>query len=141
VGRGETGVALAVVVAAAAGALGASLSDVDTVAWTFDPAAALLPALGAALGVGGLGAVALLAGVALGPAAIVLGSTWLLAVEGIVAAAVPAAAPYLPGAVFDAVVAGDAGLSTGGALAASAAEAVVGVGLAAALFARRDIRT
>lgn len=134
------GTVLATTTAAATAAVAAGRFDLDTSAWTGFGGEVAGTAAAGWLATGLLGAVCLAAGVVLGPLALVLGVAWALALEQLVAAVADGVAPYLPVAVFGAVLergTDDLPLST--AVAVGTAQALVALAAAAQAFARRDL--
>ncbi|MDQ1538253.1 MAG: type transport system permease protein [Actinomycetota bacterium] len=137
-------VAVAAAVAGGAGLVAAQLKGIDTSAWfSGDGVESSLKSLGeGALAVAGYTTL----GAALGSilrapvVAVAVGIGWLIAIEGILASVIDGISRWLPGSMLTAISSGGTPtVALGAAVLTAAAYLVVAMGVAGALFQRRDI--
>lgn len=137
-------VAVAAVVSGATAAIAAQAKGIDTSAWfSGDGLTSSLATLGeGALAVAGYTTL----GAALGSilrapvVAVAVGIGWLVAIEGILGSVVDGANRWLPGSLLSAIASGGTTtIALGAALVTAAAYLAVAMGVAGALFQRRDV--
>lgn len=137
-------VAVAAVVAGATALIAAQAKGIDTSAWiSGDGMTSSLSTLGeGALAVAGyttLGAA--LGSILRAPVlAVAVGIGWLVAIEGILGAVIDGASRWLPGSLLSAIASGGTTtIALGAAVVTAAAYLAVAMGVAGALFHRRDV--